>query len=551
MLQPLNLNPIQPQLAESSLGILDGAGPTSASANEFNPLFTRNRFSLQLNGVVAQQDSDLEPDRDHNTRSTDLVHSAVWGRYSYSLGTFHDYNEGIRPNHDQDREIDNAFFQAALDHKTSVQFEYRNTQTEQGDLPLRFDPALFSSNERTFIDNRILRFGMRHDIAPGNTLLFSALRKNYEKYNHDRGSVDFGAPFGTIHSSTEVDGTETAHTFEMQHQLNRPDYRLISGIGTNRSDLKVAIDVNYLPPFCPPLCPLLLEVDTDTRHHNGYLYAHLDQGTQLTWTLGISVDDLEIEFRDDTRFNPKLGLTWQVNNSTTLRAAAFRSQRHSITSNQTLEPTHIAGFNQFYDDINGTDSRRYGIAVEKREDTLTGGIELSKRNLEVPIGISAKRTGGIILPHWKEQLGRAYLYWTPLTWLASSAEYQHEAFQRPPENSADHRDTTIGTPDITTQKLPLSINLFLPNGLTTRLTATHLNQTGRFYHTATQLTSTSTERFWMTDASISYRLNRRMGRITLGAQNLLDKSFRYHNIDYATNRVIPERVIYTRLSVSL
>ncbi len=176
MLQPLNLNPIQPQLAESTLGILDGSGPTSASANEFNPLFTRNRFSLQLNGVAATQDSDLEPERDHTTRGTDIVHSAVWGRYSYSLGTFHDDNNGIRPNHDRDREIDNAFFQTALNHRTSLQFEYRNTQTQEGDLPLRYDPLLFSANERTYIDHRVLRLGMRHDFAPGNILLFSAIK---------------------------------------------------------------------------------------------------------------------------------------------------------------------------------------------------------------------------------------------------------------------------------------------------------------------------------------------------------------------------------------
>ncbi len=548
MLQPLNLNPIQPQLAESSLGILDGAGPTSASANEFNPLFTRNRFSIQLNGVAAQQDSDLEPNQDHNTRSADIVHSAVWGRYSYSLGTFHDYNEGIRPNHDQDREIDNAFFQAALDHDTSVQFEYRNTQTEQGDLPLRYDPMLFSNSERRLIDNRILRFGLRHDLAPGNTVLFSAIRQENVEHLSNSDDLDAGPFFGSIPSQINANLVETGQTFELQHQLNQSGYRLISGMGTSRSDSKNVLNRNFITPFCPPFCPVMFESDTDTRHHNGYLYAHLDQGRQLTWTLGISVDDIELEQRDDTQLNPKLGLIWQANNSTTLRAAAFRSLKRSLTNNQTLEPTHIAGFNQFYDDLSGTESRRYGIALEKRYDTIHAGIELSRRELTTVFNTLV--IDALVEPEWEERLHRGYFYWTPLNWLAGSAEYQYESFKRPPKYSVNQHDATVGFPELKTHQLPLGITLFCPGGLTTNIIATRIEQKGRFFYREDDRFESHTTDFWTMDAAVSYRFNRRMGRITIGAKNLLDKNFRYHNVDYATNRIQPERMLFTRLSLS-
>ncbi|MBL1260518.1 MAG: TonB-dependent receptor [Thiotrichaceae bacterium] len=547
MLQPLNLNPIQPQLAESSLGILDGAGPANASANEFNPLFTRNRFSLQMNGVVASQDNDLDPAKKYNTRSVDMIHSGVWGRYSYSLGTFHDYNEGIRPNHDRDREIDNLFIQVAVDHNTSVQLEYRNTQSEEGDLPLRYDPALFSTNKRILIKNRIRRLGLRHDLAPGNTLLFSAIRQERTEVNSNSVIKQFPLPFSNTSFSENAHAIETGHTFELQHLLNYSDYRLISGIGTSRSDSEATINANFSPAFCPPSCIPSFKIDTDTptRHHNGYLYAHINPSTQLTWTLGISIDDIEMEHKDDTQFNPKLGLTWQVNNSTMLRAAAFRSLKRRLTSNQTLEPTHISGFNQFYDDINGTESRRYGIALEKKYKTIQAGIELSRRDLTTLFSTLV----AIAEPEWQERLHRAYLYWAPLNWLAASAEYQYESFKRPAENSVSQQDTTVGFPALRTHQLPLGITLFSASGFTTKITATYIDQKGLFSLDSHRLEKHA-EDFWTMDASVSYRLNKRMGRITVGAKNLLGKNFRYHNVDFATNRIMPERMVFTHLSLS-
>ncbi len=549
LLQPLNLNPIQPQLAESSLGILDGAGPTSATANEFNPLFTRNRFSLQLNGIAAQQDSEQRHGQDYTTRSSDLVHAAVIGRYSYSVGTFRDDNEGIRPNQDRGRRIDNLFLQAALSHKTSVQFEYRDTQISQGDLPLRYAPSLFSSSERRFIDSRVLRLGMRHDFSPGNTLLFSAINNGYEEHTRDNAALNLAPPSGTVPRSLTVDLSESGQTFELQHHLFKKGYSIISGAGTYRSDKNQIIDVNFPTPFCPPFCSTNIPVTSEIRHHNGYLYSHIEQG-ELTWTTGLSIDDVTTQARVETQINPKLGLTWQVNNSTTLRAAAFRTMARSLVANQTVEPTQVAGFNQFFDDISGSDARRYGVALEKNLETFYLGVEVSKRNLEVPF--LAAQTNKTFKAGWVEQAGRAYTYWTPLKWLAASAEYQYESFRRPATDSFDKRDGTVGIPDLTTQQLPLSINLFSTNGFTTNISATRVKQRGEFA-TAIQTGTTTTfsaDQFWVFDTAVSFRLSNRLGRVTIGAKNLLDKAFLYHNSDIATTRLLPERTLFTHLSLS-
>jgi hypothetical protein len=79
LLQPINITPVQPQMAESNLFIQEGAGPADPSFNEFNPLFLRNRLALQASGVAGGK----------NTLGDEITQSGVWGRYSYSIGQFH------------------------------------------------------------------------------------------------------------------------------------------------------------------------------------------------------------------------------------------------------------------------------------------------------------------------------------------------------------------------------------------------------------------------------------------------------------------------------
>jgi len=540
MLQPLNLNPIQPQLAESSLGILDGAGPTSASANEFNPLFTRNRFSFQMNGIVALQDYNQDVSKGNNNRGIDLIHSGVWGRYSYSLGTFRDNNQGIRPNQDQQREIDNLFIQTALDHNTNVQFEYRNTQVSKGDLPLRYDSSLFSSSIRTSVENRTLRLGLRHDLAPGSTLLFSALNSNNNAQQQENG----------VSPEWSAAGTSGGSAFELQHLYHKPHYSITTGAGIFNGNNNNTTILNFTPETCQLASGCRIVKQEPTQYRNGYLYAQLNARHNITWTLGLSLDDTRTILKTGRQLNPKLGLTWQPDHRTTIRATAFRSLKRDLVNNQTLEPTQIAGFNQFFDDINATDSRRYGIAIEQQHNTLFGGIELSRRILAVPFGTTINDVNNIVEAKWRERLHRAYLYWTPFNWLAANTEYRYETFSRLAETSIDQRDPSTGISTLKTHQLPISANLFFSNGLTLQITTTKVRQKGLFFEPVLKEISASASQFWVADFSLSYRLSNRTGRITIGAKNLFDKTFEYHNTDIANTRLLPERIIFTQFSVT-
>ena len=133
LLQPINITPVSPQFAESDLLILEGAGPADPSFNEFNPLFTRNRFALLASGVA----------RGNNTFGDEVIQSGVVGGMSYSVGQFHYETDGFRENNDLKQDIYNVFGQVELSYKTSVQAEFRYTDTKEGDLVLRFDAGRF------------------------------------------------------------------------------------------------------------------------------------------------------------------------------------------------------------------------------------------------------------------------------------------------------------------------------------------------------------------------------------------------------------------------
>ncbi|MGZ9148719.1 MAG: tetratricopeptide repeat protein, partial [Candidatus Deferrimicrobiaceae bacterium] len=149
LLQPININPVQPSLAQSRLFILEGSGPYAPSFNEFNPLFHRNRFALHGSGVAGN----------NGTLGEEIAHSAVWNRFSYSLGQFHFETDGFRENNDLDQDIYDLFVQGNISHKTSVQAEFRAADAEKGDLTLNFDPDSFSPDLRQEDRVRTARIG--------------------------------------------------------------------------------------------------------------------------------------------------------------------------------------------------------------------------------------------------------------------------------------------------------------------------------------------------------------------------------------------------------
>ena len=276
LLQPINITPIQPQLAESNLFILEGAGPSDVSFNEYNPLFNRNRLALQANGIVA----------DKNTVGDNLVQSGVWGRASYSLGQFHYETDGFRKNNGQTKDIYNTFFQMNLSHKTSVQVEYRYTDTEKDDLSLKFDLEDFDSPFKQEEQTDSVRLGLRHSFTPNSDLIASFIYQNTD-FKTKAFSADSA---GSLDLAKHLD--EDGWVGEIRHLFHWKRFYVTGGVGRFSSDRKdndsTILDVF---PFSVPFPPFVIDPDpapgrilrdNDIRHTNFYLYSQINFPKNIT-----------------------------------------------------------------------------------------------------------------------------------------------------------------------------------------------------------------------------------------------------------------------------
>ena len=147
MLQDININPVQPSLAETNLSLVTRGGPFKPGFNEYTPLFERNDVQFQGSGLVGNE----------NTLGFEGIASALYDRFSISAGAFHYDTDGWRPNDDFQHDIDNFFMQAAVTPDLNMQVELRHRESQQGDLAFNFDPTFFNPDSSLALSIKIRR----------------------------------------------------------------------------------------------------------------------------------------------------------------------------------------------------------------------------------------------------------------------------------------------------------------------------------------------------------------------------------------------------------
>ena len=162
LLQPINITPLQPHLSQSNLLLLTGEGPSTPSFNEFNPLFTRDRITLQVSGLAGE----------NSTLADEAILAGIRGPVSYSVGQFYYKTDGFRKNNDLTQSIYNAFVQVSLSPQTSVLGEFQSNSVDNGDLTLRYFPNDFL-NLRNKENTNGFRFGFHHAFSPGSDIIGS------------------------------------------------------------------------------------------------------------------------------------------------------------------------------------------------------------------------------------------------------------------------------------------------------------------------------------------------------------------------------------------
>ncbi len=530
MLQPLNLTPVQPQLGEASPLTLESSGPSAAGLSEYNPLFVRNRTALQLSGTVAENE----------TLADDVTLSGVQQWFSYSLGQFHYESDGFRPNNDIDRDIYNIFGQAVLSPKVSLQSEYRYEETDAGDLRLQFDPETYFPEQRNEERRQSVRLGLSYKPSTSHTFLTSLIYGHSQNQLSNR--LSFNDPFMQFVNETEITADTDMATAEVQYLFRSDTQNLIAGGGylnQERTDETSMTDTITIPPLDPEIMTTTNSAEVDGNNSNGYLYYYLKTLKNLTLTLACAYDDYNDEIVHEERFSPKAGLVWSFDPLLTLRAAWFRMLKRPYLADQTLEPTQVAGFNQFFDDSDGSRTERYGVGLDSRIlKNLYGGLEFSWREVDKPLYYPDEdRTA---TENEDERSHHVYLHYLATARLALSAQGYYEKFERP-----------ITAPnEVRTYRLPLTVGYFHPQGWFGKVISTYIDQK------VTNLPEEDRDDFWIVDAALGYRLPRRWGVISVGVRNLFDRSFHYQDENFNSGEAIiplvqPERLIYCRFALAL
>lgn len=274
LLQPININPLQPQLAESDLSVFRGAGPASAGFSEYSSLFTQNGASLQASTIFGE----------NSTFGDEVVVSGIRDNVSFSLGQYYYRTDGFRENNDLTRKLYNAFLQAGLSPQTSVQAEYRFNEQDNGDLSLLFDSDFYSQNQRQEQRTDFFRLGLHHAFTPRTHFLGSVVYRNLDADATDQER--------RLHLGLEGQADGWQGETQLQYHGAKADWIAGGGYfdGSNTTTNRYSLVFACLPTLEFPPCGDRIDIEQG----NAYIYSLVHGfSDRLTLTLETQVEDFD------------------------------------------------------------------------------------------------------------------------------------------------------------------------------------------------------------------------------------------------------------------
>jgi len=546
LMQDVNINPVQPSVSGTNLNIVTAGGPANAGFDEFTPLFQKNQAQFNATAFGGN----------NSTYGAEGVATAQYDRYSVSLGGLTYDTDGWRSNNELDQTAYNGFVQAAVTEKVNIQAEFQYRDSKEGDLAFNFDPDDFLENKTIKRKSNSQRLGLRYSPKAGSHFLLSYIHsKNRDKLDQ---SEELPAPpppipgliLPPLTASLNNKATDKGHQFEVQHIRETDSLNLVIGAAYTTIDQSLDLGLSIDDPFFGNLVSINDSTKEQITQPRGYFYTNTRPRKSVTLTLGGSYDHYEERDLDSDSFNPKLGAQWDVNSRVSLRAAVFKTVKPALSNNRTIEPTQIAGFNQFFDDVNGTKSWRYAAGVDWRiSQDLAAGSEFTYREMDEPVFTTDT---GSSFESRDEQFHKLYLYWTPAARLAVNTELTYDRYTA---------DSGIATADdnlpkkVRTVSLPLGVTWFSPSGWFSGISGTFVDQDVNRSATASQ--ASGDDSFTLVDAAVGYRFGRRLGVASFGVKNIFDKDFKYQDDSYREFRdeptigpYFPDRTIMGRLTLN-
>lgn len=540
---PLTNNLLPIQQTEADLVVTSAAELLAPSETEWSQMFSTDGPFAHINAVGGSK----------NLFSDDLGLGYQYGPIVVGLGQYHYEFDGYADNNDQKRDIYGATVQWQPAPSTVLFSEYRHDERDFGDLSLGFGVEDIAPDFRTRINSDRWRLGLRQSLRPNMDLIATVAGFDGTVRQTDRVVTPANPMFPfPVTTGIRANNDNNGWLGELQFVYRGSAGALNSGAGyydSNSVRETIAASSFEIPGIGSMGLTDYSRDKNHTRHKNAYAYWSATPYKRLSYTLGLAYDDYRGLTLDRDQFSPKFGVLWEPADGLQLRAVAARSLKRALVAEQTLEPTQVAGFTQMFDDLNGTDAKLYGIAMDARLGTdVFLGAELRGRDLTVPY---TDQDGDNRRTDWKERNGALYAYWTPTDNIAVRAELLYGDLTY--DQQLPRRDVPWSTRSLKTTEVPLSVAYFSPRGYSARFVARWIDQDARLVKTfdPTATGRSESDRFWTADLEFGYRLPKHYGRVTLGARNLFDQDFGYQEPDLNHPNLARERTFYLSLSLAL
>ncbi len=532
LLQPLNSAPTSPRLSATDLSVPQRLSD-AVDAWNYDLLFEDTGPRLQLLGGLGNDDSWLG----------EGVVSVLGEKVMLSAGGYSFSTEGFRPNNDADHDLYSVFVQVSPTPWISLQAEYRDRRTIQGDLELSFDPNYFSPDYRQRIDQKTMRLGVSTHPTPDSTFILSAISSDLELHE---SQLDPGVV------SADIVADDEGELYEAQYQYLKPSYNIVAGVGYSSTDTFFQVGFDWTPlltiPCLDPDFPCIAVRAVPVRQVNSYFYVNLLPWKWIDLTLGASYDQYEDRPVKIDGVHPKLGVRVSVAHGLSIRLAYFESLKRQLVVDQTIEPTQIVGFNQLYDDVNGSEIRTMGAALDYNwSSRLLITSEWQQRRVDIRTGLFG---GGLeLIPTQRlyeesVHLDGSYLLSPQLSLLAGAS---YETFKWEP-------GFFVPSPTrVRTSTVKLGARVFLPAGFYAFAQVNYVDQLVRRLEGVT--VPSGQDSFIVVDGLIGYRFPKRLGSLTIEARNIFNEKFFYQDENFRSTETrpspyIPSREIWLRAALS-
>ncbi|HXV76906.1 MAG TPA: hypothetical protein VD788_11385, partial [Candidatus Polarisedimenticolaceae bacterium] len=545
--QPVNVNAVRPDVVNESV-----------SFNEYTSLINRNRVRGFATIGYGEVDTDLENSAlapleigDSNPSGGEATVSFNRDRLAGALSYESFEDDGFRINNDVDNKALRGFLAFAPSYRDQFQLSFIDGTRETGDLPLRAVPFI-PGIERIETELTNVGLGYHRIISPAADLAVSLIYNDTRQTAVNRFD---GQPTG----SAQLEGPQ----IEAQYVRRQTWLTWTAGVGHFDGEQTADTVVLGQPT----------SASADDEFSNGYLYAKLRKLGPVELTAGASYEEVTAPVgflppRDsgvlpgdvpyeDNQLSPKLGLSIQGTPTTVIRATAYSRLNPAIGRLQTLEPTQVAGFNQFFDDPAGTSSDNYGVGLDQQfAKGFFGGLGVLRRDLEIPeptcenpdptIGCGFAQPSSQIVERTSDDwLGNVYLNATAGRRVALSLEYAYEQREfdfTQVDNLSRFEDS------MRTHRVRPQVRYFLPMGFFAGVQATYYDQTvDQFTDLSSDVRTANENDFWIGDVELGYLFPQRWGSVSLRVFNVTDQDFDYYRSSLEES-VIPARTVLLSLS---